>query len=305
MTDLSDTQEVPVLQPAEGLGTPVSASASVRVDFGAASNVGKVRKNNEDHFFIGRLGRSMVTLLANLPDGLVPQQFEEAGYVFIVADGMGGAAAGEVASALAIASAMNMALRSPKWSLRIDENEARDLVEQAKAYFEHIHKTVGEKAKSDQALAGMGTTMTSAWSVGFDLFTFHVGDSRAYLLHDGRLEQLTRDQTVAQLLADAGHLTPKEAGKSGMSHVLTSAVGAGKEEIVPEIRQFRVADGDRLLLCTDGLTDMVEDARIAEVLKRFDAPGDACAALIDLALDGGGKDNVTAVVARYRGVTAA
>ena len=302
MTDLSDTQEVPILEPSSTLETPVSSSASVRVDYGAASNVGKVRANNEDHFFIARLGRSMESLLTNLPAGLVPTKFEEAGYVFVVADGMGGAAAGEVASATAIASGINLSLRSQKWSFRIDENEARELVQRATRYFAGIHKAVGERARSDEALSGMGTTLTSAYSVGFDLFTFHVGDSRAYLLHEGRLEQLTRDHTVAQLLADAGHLSPKEAGKTGMSHILTSAVGAGKEEIAPEIHQFRLADGDRLLLCTDGLTDMVEDARIADALRRFEEPTDACNALVDLALGGGGKDNVTVLVARYRSV---
>ncbi len=304
MTELSDTQEVPTIEPSSSVETPVSSSAMVRVEYGAATHVGKVRANNEDHFFVARLGRSMESLITNLPAGLVPTKFEEAGYVFIVADGMGGAAAGEVASAMAIANGVNLALHNPKWSLRIDENEARELTQRATRYFERIHKAVGDRARSDGALAGMGTTMTTAWSVGFDLFTFHVGDSRAYLLHEGRLEQLTRDHTVAQLLADAGHVSPKEIGKTGMSHVLTSAVGAGKEEIAPQIRQLRVAAGDRLLLCTDGLTDMVEDARIAEALQRFDAPADACDALVDLALDGGGKDNITVVVARYLSVEA-
>jgi protein phosphatase len=242
----------------------------------------------------------MSTLLTNLPEGTLPALFEEVAHVFIVADGMGGAAAGEVASSMAIATGIKMALNTPEWTLRVDDKEAREISERALRYFEKIHELVGKRAKSDRALSGMGTTLTSAYSVGLDLFTFHVGDSRAYLFHDGKLKQLTRDHTVAQLLADAGRIPPEEAGKLGMKHVLTSAVGAGKDEISPDIGQIRLVDGDRILLCTDGLTDMVEDARIAETLRRFDAPSDACDALVDAALEGGGRDNVTVIVASYQ-----
>src|SRR5262245_7697654 len=250
MADMSDTQDVPILGPTDS-EPKIPDTCTVRVEYGAASHVGKVRTNNEVHFFIGRLGRSMKTLLTNLPEGTLPALFEQAAHVFIVADGMGGAAAGEVASAMAIATGIKMALNSPEWTLRVDDKEAHEISERALRYFEKIHEVVGQRAKSDRSLSGMGTTLTSAYSVGLDLFTFHVGDSRAYLFHDGKLKQLTRDHTVAQLLADAGRIPAQEAGKLGMKHVLTSAVGAGKEEISPDIGQVRLADGDRILLCTD------------------------------------------------------
>ncbi len=299
MPDVDDTQELPTPDLPGVDKSPASSTAGVRVECGAASDVGKVRANNEDHYLITRLGRTMRVLSTSLPRTELSDSFEEAGYVLVVADGMGGMAAGEVASSLAIMSGISQSLKSPKWSFRFNEAEARELVKRVTGYFEGMHEAVTRRANSDAALAGMGTTLTVAYSAGLDLFTFHVGDSRAYLFRDGRLEQITRDHTVAQMLEDAGSITHDEAAHIDVRHVLTNAVGGGRPGISPQVRRVRLADGDAVLLCTDGLTEMVTGDRIALLLAQHETPTDACNALVGEALANGGHDNVTALIARY------
>ncbi|MFN0149653.1 MAG: PP2C family protein-serine/threonine phosphatase [bacterium] len=299
MPDVDDTQELPTPNSPGVDKSPASWTAGVRVECGAATDVGKVRANNEDHYLITRLGRTMRILSTSLPSTELSNSFEEAGYALVVADGMGGMAAGEVASSLAIMSGIRQSLSSPKWSFRIDDAEARELVERVTRYFEGMHAAVTQRANSDAALSGMGTTLTVAYSAGFELFTFHVGDSRAYLFRDGRLQQITRDHTVAQMLEDAGSITHDEAAQIDVRHVLTNAVGGGRPGISPHVRRVRLADGDAVLLCTDGLTEMVTDDRIAEILAQHATPNDACNALVGEALANGGHDNVTVLLARY------
>jgi protein phosphatase len=127
-----------------------------------------------------------------------------------------------------------------------------------------------------------------------------VGDSPAYLLRGGELHKLTRDHTLAQEMADHGQITARDVAAHRYRHVLTQAIGVREAGGEPDIGRLRLADGDRLLLCTDGLTEMVDDATIAAALGQRTSSGEACRALIDLALERGGKDNVTVVVAGYR-----
>ena len=279
-----------------GLARP---SVRVRADVAAASHTGLHRDNNEDHFIVARLGRSLEVLATNLPEGRVPSRYEEAGYALAVADGMGGAAAGEVASALALSIGTRLALDESVWHLRLDRQEARALVDRVTQYFREIDRLVSEQARSKPGLAGMGTTLTVGYSVGPDLFIFHVGDSRAYLLRSGQLRQLTRDQTLAQELVDAGHLPQEMTASHELRHVLTQAIGTEFGEIRLAIHQLELEDGDRFLLCTDGLTDMASDQVIAGALERATTANAACQDLVRIALEGGGHDNVTVVIAFY------
>jgi protein phosphatase len=152
----------------------------------------------------------------------------------------------------------------------------------------------------DPGLRGMGTTMTLALSLGPSLLIGHVGDSRAYLFRPGVLLQLTRDHTVVQALVEAGRLTPAEAATHPFRHVLTRSLGSGPDRVEADFQRAWLADGDQLLLCTDGLTDMVDNAAIAAVLGGAATAEEACQALVALALKNGGKDNVTVALARYR-----
>ena len=278
-----------------GAGTP----GPLRADFGAASHPGKVRSNNEDHFLIVRIGRSMGLVKTNLPPAGLPAAAEEVGYFMAVADGMGGLAAGERASMSALFSGLRLVLESSTWYLRVDEQAARELVAQMRQYFRQVDRLLVEEAQADRSLAGMGTTLTVAYSVGADAFVVHAGDSRAYLLRGGVLHQLTRDHTVAQSLADAGLIRPEQVHTHARRHVLTNYLGGPPFGLEPDCLTLRLLAGDRLLLCSDGLTEMLDDDGIAAALARHDDPDAACSALVDLALEAGGRDNITVVLARY------
>ena len=292
-----DTAEFPL--PLKDEEPPREFSSQVRIDVAALSDKGRVREQNEDHLFVARAGRHLTTLLTNIPSSDVPTRFEETGYLMIVADGMGGHAGGEVASRMAIATLINIVLHVPDWILRLDEEHAQKLMDRAAERYRKVHEALQEKAKLDPKLRGMGTTMTAAYSLGDDLFVAHVGDSRAYLFRDGKLQLLTHDQTQAQLMADVGMIPQKEVARHRLRHVLTSALGGMEKAVKVDIQRLKLTNADRLLLCTDGLTDMVENEGIARALGGVESSNEACRQLVDLALENGGKDNVTVVLARY------
>ena len=281
------------------LEPPEAISSLVRIDVAALSDTGKVREQNEDHYFVARAGRHVTTMTTNVPLDDVPAQFGETGYLMIVADGMGGHAAGEVASRLAIATLINITLHVPDWILRLDDEYAGKLMERAAVRIRQVHETIQEQARRDPRLKGMGTTMTAAYSLGYDLFVAQVGDSRAYLFRDGTLQRLTRDQTHAQMLADHGVISQHEVASHRLRNILTSALGSPQQDLRAEIRQWKLVDGDRLLVCSDGLTDMIDDAGIADVLGHEIRSNEACRLLVERALANGGRDNVTVVLARY------
>jgi protein phosphatase len=259
---------------------------------------GKVRANNEDNFLVVRFGRFLQTLLTSLPDGEVPRVFGDTGYGMAVADGMGGMAAGEVASRLAMTFLVNLVLETPDWIMGRDESYIEEVIARATQRFVDVNEAVVEEARNRPELSGMGTTLTTACSLGSDLLIAHVGDSPVYLCRRGELHRLTRDHTLAQLRSDLGAMHDRDVN-TRFRHVLTRAIGIRETGSEPDIRRFRLTDADRLLLCTDGLTDMVDDASIASILHDKPSSGEACQALVDLALERGGRDNVTVVVATY------
>jgi protein phosphatase len=276
---------------------PGPAPVHLEVGVGAHTHPGLVRDNNEDHFIVARLARTMDVVATNLPEGQVPGHHSEAAWVLAVADGMGGAAAGEVASSLALTLGTELTIGDAKWPLRLDADEVARLERRVHSYFARIDEAVTSRAQATPGLRGMGTTLTVAYTVGHELIAFHVGDSRAYLFHDGQLRQLTRDQTVAQALVDAGQIEPREAESHHLRHVLTQAIGSGESPAEATTHRVQLAPGDRVVLCTDGLTDMANDEAIAGVLAQGLPAQATSEALVQLALDGGGKDNVTVVVA--------
>lgn len=281
-----------------------SGPGRVRLDAAAQSHAGLVRENNEDSYVVCRLGRFIERVESNVPEDDLPSHFERTGQLMIVADGMGGHAAGEVASRRALTTTMQLILASPRWAMRLDEPESREreirgLIARGKAYLDAVHERLIQHAKDDPSLAGMGTTITGAYSLGRDLFVLHVGDSKAYLLRGEHLIKITRDHTVAQHYADAGMISQEEVHGHKMNHVLTQAVGGPHDRLEGEMHHMELETGDRLLLCSDGLTDMAQEEDIKDALLAHPASADACQALVDLALAGGGKDNVTVIVAGY------
>ncbi len=296
----ADTVEIPLPASAPETGWPHTGSAEAEVDVAARSDRGLVRPNNEDHFLAVRVGRSWQTLQTNLPPDLVPGRAEEAGYGLLVADGMGGAAAGEHASRVAIATLVSLTLHTPDWIFITGERETEQVIERMAERYRRADATLREQGKEDPSLSGMGTTMTLACSLGTNLIVGHIGDSRAYLFRDGMLHQLTRDHTLVQALVDAGRITPEQAAKHPYRHMLIRYLGGGKDGLGAEFQRASLADNDQLLLCTDGLTEMVDDATIAATLAGAATAEEACEALVGLALKNGGKDNVTVALARYR-----
>jgi PPM family protein phosphatase len=233
----------------------------MRLSSFAGTDVGQVRSGNEDSYLCGRT-------------------------VFAVADGLGGHQGGEVASAAAV---------EPLAAL--DGREFAEPGEAAQALAAAIREAnsaILDRASGDPGLWGMGTTVTAAAVAGDRyLQLVHVGDSRAYLLRDGTLDQLTTDHTVVGELVRRGRLTPEQAAVHPERSILTRAVGLDPRVLVDTPDPLELRPGDQVLLCSDGLTEAVPDSRIAELLA---AGGDACRALIDAANAAGGPDNISVVL---------
>jgi protein phosphatase len=295
----ADTEELPLLRVPETQQAGPH-SATVRVELAGLSDRGKVRPNNEDHYLIIRFGRFLDTLFTNVPEGSLPVRAQEIGYGMAVADGMGGQAAGEVASRLALETLIRLILEIPDWVLLPDTFLSEEVKRRAAERWREIHATLTREAAANPELYQMGTTLTAAWSIATELFICHVGDSRAYLFRNGGLVPVTHDHTVAQVMADQGYIRQDEVARSRMRHMLTQTLGGGADSVTPQIDSHQLEDGDQLLLCTDGLTEMVDEPTIASVLASGEPADKLCQRLVDLALERGGKDNVTVVVARYR-----
>lgn len=301
MSDREDTAELPAFKEPEPR-LPAGVSSLVEVELAALSHPGRVRTNNEDHFIATRFDRTMRTLATNLPEGEVPQRYGETVYGLLVADGVGGSVAGEIASRTAIHALVDLVLETPDWIMRLDDPLADEVLQRMERRFKQVREVLVERAKANPALRGMATTLTVACTLGPELLTAHVGDSRAYVFRarTGRLERLTRDQTMAQSLADAGAISQADVAHHPSRNVLTSALATRGAFVQVELKRSRLENGDQLLLCSDGLTEMVSDETIAKVLGAPRSSASASRDLIDLALEAGGKDNVTVVLARYR-----
>lgn len=276
-------------------------TSQVAVDAAGLSHVGRVRENNEDHFLISRMGRFMEVEHTNIPDDMRPERFEECFYGMIVADGVGGGVAGEVASRTAIRAIVDMAATSPNWIFRLDDDKlVTELRQRLRIRAGQIHDELIRTAKSDPSLKGFGTTMTIALSVGNVLFLSHIGDSRAYVFRQGTLQQLTHDHTLAQELTDKGFTNQDGVPVERFRHVLTQALTDRVGPVEPEVITVDLEDRDRVLLCTDGLTDLVDDGAIASVLAQEVSSAEVCRTLIERALEAGGTDNVTVALTSYR-----
>ncbi len=296
--DVHDTVEIMPSQ-VTGEGTPAPIPLMV-VDLAGLSHPGKVRDNNEDHFLTCRFGRILQTLQTNLPAGALLDRFEDVGHGMVVADGVGGTSAGEEASQRAITMLVSLALQTPDWILRLEEDAFfQEVLRRAARRYGQIDQALTEQAEADPVLHGFATTMTLALSLGANLILAHIGDSRAYLFRAGSLHRLTHDHTIAQALADQGIIAPQEVATHRLRHVLTRCLGGGGGVVSPEVKRLEITDGDVLLLCTDGLTEMVADSAIAETLAAGGPAEATCQRLVDLALEAGGKDNVTVILARF------
>ncbi len=266
-----------------------AATAPVRVRYFGRTDVGLVREHNEDNFLV-------LDLTASLRGADAPREIEVGarGLVLAVCDGMGGAAAGEVASQMAVDTIHEIFTKGDPPGDR--DAFARRLVH---AIEEAGHR-IFSAAKMDRSRRGMGTTTTLAGLVDNVLFVGQVGDSRAYVLRGDRLEQITKDQSLVNQLIEAGQLTEEEAEAFEHSNIILQALGT-TEEVTVDLTFLELRRGDRLLLCSDGLSGLVHAEMIKEVLLAERDLAGAAAKLIQMANAGGGHDNISVIVADFEG----
>ena len=268
-------------------------SSTVRAEIASRSLAGG-GAGNDDHFLVVELGRHQTAIATNLPDGHVPHHFAETGYGMIVADGLGPGAG--TASRLAISTLAHLVLHFGRWNLRVDAETAHEVIARAERFYTGVDKQLADAATSAPGLSGLRAAMTAAYSAGTSLFVAHVGHSRAYLFRRGTLQQLTRDQTLRQCVADWGP-GPFEAAASELNHILTDAMGG---QAAVQVGHYELRDRDCVLLCTNGLTDFVDQDTMLAILKRRGTMLEArCAALANKALERGARDNVTLILAEY------
>src|SRR5687767_13850327 len=220
------------------------------------TDTGKVRTTNEDQFLIAELTKAMRVWQTSLPEPKL-QVGEERAHLFLVADGMGGHQAGERASALAVAAIEQFTLNTFKWFLGSSGTEAQKVLVQFQAAIRQADARLLEESAEHPELSGMGTTVTMAFHLGAQLCVVHVGDSRAYLYRDQELHQLTEDHTVVADMVRSGALRQDQVAGHQLRHTITNVVGGLEPGVKVEARALEVRQGDRLLLRSDGLTEMV------------------------------------------------
>jgi protein phosphatase len=264
--------------------------SGIKIRLFGRTDVGQIREHNEDNFLVADLTRKTRSLM----EGDREQTVAERGTVMGVCDGMGGAAAGEVASQLAVDIIYEkLANADPPKS---HDDLARRLVHAV----EEAGIRIFNEARADRTRRGMGTTSTIATLLDARLFVAQVGDSRAYVLRAGKLTQVSRDQSLVNQLIEAGQLTEEEAETFEHNNIILQALGTA-ETVQVDLTFVDLCKGDRLLLCSDGLSGMVRADEIREVLSTAREPFDACRELTDRANRAGGHDNITVIVAEFDG----
>ena len=271
----------------------IPGAAAPRLDCHGASHVGRVRETNEDSFAIIALQHAARLLQTNLEDTSVFDRLAQpAAHVFIAADGVGGIEGGEEASGLAVSTMVEYLSEAANCYQGTDAGQEQEFINRLTAGVERGHRRLIETYGKGH---GPATTLTMVTLVWPRAYVVHVGDSRGYFLRGGRLRQFTSDQTMGNLLVDIGSVSEEQAKQRGLYNILSSALGT---DMAPTVGVVDLEPGDVLLLCTDGLTRHVPDARIAELLGAAPDAEAACGALVDEALEKGGRDNVTVIVAR-------
>jgi protein phosphatase len=254
------------------------------------SDIGKERKHNEDTFLIGSIveNKEEVYLEISLESWFVKNY----GLLVAVADGMGGHNAGEVASELAMNLLLRQFMSSPKGILTREEIT----IALRNSIFSAHNAMVG-MSMSNFCYSGMGTTIVGVYFTCDGFYTYHAGDSRLYRLRHGRLKQLTKDHSLVQSLIELGQITIEESYAHPEKNVITNCLGGGSSKCEPEVTDnYTAFEDDIFLLCSDGLSDMIDEDKIEEILNRERMLREKVNFLIDTANEAGGKDNITVVL---------
>ena len=265
----------------------------VRVSVFGKTDLGRSRDHNEDAFLVSDLSTKRTSLLPEVREHEVGPR----GSFFMVADGMGGAAAGEVASAMATEMIHQHMLNV--WGADT-EASAQRFAFRMKEAVEVANGRINGYTREHPEVRGMGTTVTAAGVFGTDLYLCQIGDSRGYMVRDGKASQITKDQSLMQRLVDAGELTEAEAETSERRNIILQALGP-EPRVKVDLTHQSLRRGDLLVLCSDGLSGQVKREEFAELAAKHPDLAALCGALIDLANERGGPDNITAIAVRFDG----
>jgi serine/threonine protein phosphatase PrpC len=263
-----------------------------RLDIYGLTDVGRRRSNNEDQFVVASLHKTLRFHQTSLEQTSQLAANQSNAYLLMVADGVGGVGGGEQASEMAVETVSELVAQTTGCYYGFDVLQEDEFLSQLESAVRRANDVIHGSFGGGK---GPATTLTMATLVWPRAYFIHIGDSRFYYLHDGRLLQLTQDQTMGAMLVDAGVMDEEEAKRSSLDNVLSSALGG---DIDPSIGLVDLDPDDILLLCTDGLVKHVPDEKISEILQNAPNAEVACHGLVDAALDGGGSDNVTVIVGR-------
>src|SRR5262245_22965882 len=265
-------------------------SKDIKIRLFGRTDVGQIREHNEDNFLIADLTRRSRSLM----EGDREQSVGDRGTLLGVCDGMGGAAAGEVASQLAVD------IIYEKLSQGEVPSNHDDLARRLVQAVEEAGVRIFNEARADRTRRGMGTTATIAALLDDRLFVAQVGDSRAYLLRGEQFVQITRDQSLVNQLIEAGQLTEEEAETFEHNNIILQALGTA-DSVQVDLTYVDLKQGDTVLLCSDGLSGMIRPEEIKEVLLKIKDPLEACKVLTERANLAGGHDNITVIIGQFEG----
>jgi PPM family protein phosphatase len=276
----------------------MSPTDELAFEFGAATHTGLQRAQNQDHYLVLRRTRTQQLLLTNVPTEQLPMPTDQA-FAMAVADGMGGHHGGELASELAIRTGWELAGRATSWVMKLGQGvlSREELTERVEAFSHMMQKAFEDEFRGNPNFGDSGTTWSAAYFVSSFVVVFNIGDSPCFLWRNGIMCRVSTDHTVEREFIAAG-VSPEIAGRYG--HMLTRCLGYDSKNARPDVYHMRLMPGDQILLCTDGLTDMIGDGDIAQCLDDSPNAQAACDGLIQRALAAGGRDNVTAVLARAK-----
>jgi PPM family protein phosphatase len=270
---------------------------AVSLEYAGKTDVGRVRKNNEDQFLIADLSKQLRVTQTSLTTSLPGWTAGATGHLFVVADGMGGIAGGEIASGLAVETISWYVAKTMPWFFRYQDGREKELEAELVQAVKAVEQTVSDAAAGSN-FRRMGTTLTLAYLLWPRVYVVHAGDSRCYLHRGGKLKRMTTDHTVAQRAVDEGLMTEAQAEESILGNTLWNVIGGGTEGVSPDVYHGTLQPGDEILLCTDGLTRRLSDKTICGILKRSSSAEVAAGALVLAANEAGGEDNITVIVAR-------
>jgi protein phosphatase len=285
--------------PGQATAAPQRKPRDDEIDVYGLTHPGRVRSENQDHFLICSLRKQMVVHLTSLSetDSLLGET-ERLAFLAMVADGVGGGTKGAVASQITLETVAQYLSRSMRCYYASSPVETRGFSEALYDAAVECHADLLRRAAQNPEYRGMATTLTLWLGVWPRAYLLQVGDSRCYLLRDGELRQITRDQTMAQELVDLGALKPEDASGTRLAHTLSSSIGGRQSS--PVVSQLEMTWGTVVLLCSDGLTSHVSDVQIRERLRSMSSARQVCEDLLRDALEGGGSDNITIIVGRPR-----